>query len=466
MDELEIESVTAMSRHRTEIVGSIGEDAACESQASTACEENIWDWTSITMDQVVCKMNMQHAYRRVVRNKGAAGVDGMSVGELKTHLQIHWPRLRTQLLSGEYVPQAVRGVDIPKPGGGKRTLGIPTVVDRMIQQALLQVMQRPFDASFSSSSFGFRPGRSAHHAVKCAHGHIASGYRWVVDLDLEKFFDRVNHDILMGRLARRVQDKCILKLIRRYLQAGLMAGGIVSARTQGTPQGGPLSPLLSNILLDELDKELERRGHCFVRYADDCNVYVRTQRAGDRVLNSLTEFLHQRLKLVVNKKKSAVARPWERSFLGYTVTRQQPPRLQVAATSIKRLKVKIRTQFRLGRGRSLARTINELKPVLRGWMAYFRLTEARNRLQALDSWLRRRLRCIVWRQWKRPRTRMKRLIALGVYRIRAKRSAYNKRGPWWNAGSPNMNIAVPSRTLHEMGLISLVNEHQRLACLT
>lgn len=454
------------SGHGNEGAGSTGADAARASQTSTACEENTWDWTLISMEQVVCKANMHHAYARVVRNKGAAGVDGMSVGELKAHLQTHWPTLRAQLLSGDYVPQAVRAVDIPKPGGGVRTLGIPTVVDRLIQQAVLQVLQRPFDVTFSNGSFGFRPGRSAQQAVKRAHGYIASGYRWVVDLDLEKFFDRVNHDLLMGRLAKRIQDKRILKLIRRYLQAGLMSGGVATPRAQGTPQGGPLSPLLSNILLDELDKELERRGHCFVRYADDCNVYVRSQLAGERVLNSLERFLQQRLKLVVNRSKSAVAQPWERSFLGYTVTKQPSPRLQLATMSIKRLKAKIRTLFRMGRGRSLVRTISELKPMLRGWLAYFRLTEARNRLQALDSWLRRKLRCIVWRQWKRPSTRMKRLTAAGVYRIRAKRSAYNKRGPWWNAGSQNMNIAVPSRTLHGMGLISLVNEHQRLACLT
>ena len=454
------------SGHHSEGVGSTDEDAVRVSQTSTACEENIWDWTSITMDQVVCKANMHRAYARVMRNKGAAGVDGMSVGELKAHLQTHWPTQREQLLSGDYVPQPIRAVEIPKPSGGVRTLGIPTVVDRLIQQAVLQVLQPPFDVTFSDSSFGFRPGRSAQQAVKQAHGYIASGYRWVVDLDLEKFFDRVNHDLLMGRLARRIQDKRILTLIRCYLQAGLLAGGVLSPRAEGTPQGGPLSPLLSNILLDELDKELEQRGHCFVRYADDCNIYVQSQRAGERVLSSLERFLQQRLKLVVNRNKSAVAEPWERSFLGYTVTRQQPPRLQVAASSIKRLKAKIRTLFRMGRGRTLARTINDLKPVLRGWLAYFRLTEARNRLQALDSWLRRKLRCIVWRHWKRPRTRMKRLITLGLYRVRAKMSAYNKRGPWWNAGAQHMNIAVPSRVLYGMGLISLISEHRRLESLT
>ena len=455
-----------MSRHHLANADGIGGGAVRESQKLTASEDNVCDWVSITMDQVVCNANIHHACERVVRNKGAAGVDGMTTGELKVYLSSHWDKLRTQLLSGEYQPAPVRAVDIPKPGGGVRTLGIPTVVDRLIQQALLQVMQRPFDATFSSASFGFRPGRSAHQAVKQAKSYVASGYCWVVDMDLEKFFDRVNHDVLMGRLARRIADKRILKLIRRYLQAGLMSEGLISQRTQGTPQGGPLSPLLSNILLDELDKELEARGHHFVRYADDCNIYVRSQRAGERVLESLERFLQQRLKLVVNRNKSAVERPHRRSFLGYTLTNGKTVRLQVADTSIKRLKGKLLALLKRGRGWKLADTINQLKPILRGWMAYFRLTDARNRLQALDSWLRRRLRCIVWRQWKRPRTRMKRLTSLGVYRIRAKRSAYNKRGPWWNAGSSNMNIAVPSRTLYEMGLISLTDEHRRLACLT
>lgn len=466
MNEAETAKPAENPAHGSQGAGSTDADAGHGSQAGAACEENTGVWTSITMEQVVCKANMQRAYARVMRNKGAPGIDGMCVAELKAHLQTHWPRLRAQLLAGEYVPQPVRGVNIPKPNGGVRTLGIPTVLDRLIQQALLQVLQPPLDATFSTASFGFRPGKSAHQAVKQAHAYIASGYDWVVDLDLEKFFDRVNHDLLMGRLARRVRDKRLLKLIRRYLQAGLMVGGVTSARAQGTPQGGPLSPLLSNILLDELDKELEHRGHSFVRYADDCNVYVRSQRAGERVLDSLERFLNQRLKLDVNREKSAVARPWERSFLGYTVTRQRQPRLQVALTSVRRLKDKIRRLLRHGRGRSLRRTLQQLAPLLRGWLAYFRLTQARKRLEVIDGWLRRKLRCLVWRHWKKPRTRIKRLLWLGLCPERAHRSAYNGRGPWWNAGADHMNRALPSRLLHRLGLISLIHEHRRLASLT
>ena len=294
--------------------------------------------------------------------------------------------------------------------------------------------------------------------------HIAAGYQWVVELDLEKFFDRVNHDILMSRVARKVKDKQVLRLIRRYLQAGLLEGGVVSPRSEGTPQGGPLSPLLSNILLDELDKELEKRGHRFCRYADDANVYVKSRRAGERVMASLEKFLWERLRLKVNRSKSAVERPWKRKFLGYSVTVNRTPRLKVAPESVKRLKDNLRLVFRRGRGRRLDRVIGELNPVIRGWVGYFRLSEVRVSFEELDGWLRRKLRCLLWRQWKRPWTRRARLIARGLREEHASVSAYNGRGPWWNAGAPHMHQALPTRYLRAHGLLSFLEEHRRLAC--
>ena len=416
------------------------------------------------MQQVVQRENLLAAYERVRANKGAPGIDGMSVDELANFCRGHWAGIREQLLSGQYVPRPVRKVEIPKPGGGVRMLGIPTVLDRLIQQALLQVLTPLFDPGFSDASFGFRPGRSTHQAVLRAREHIAAGHRWVVDMDLEKFFDRVNHDILMSRVARKVKDKRVLLLIRRYLQAGIMEGGIVSPRSEGTPQGGPLSPLLSNILLDELDKELEKRGHRFVRYADDCNVYVRSQAAGERVLGSLEKFLAEKLRLKVNRDKSAVARPWERKFLGYSVTIHREPKLKVSAQSVTRLKDKLRPLLRAGRGRSLARVCRELEVVLRGWVAYYRLSQVKAAFEALDEWLRRKLRCIVWRQRRRARTCFRELCRAGLDRVRAAASAYNGRGPWWNAGQSHMNQALPTRTLKAAGLISLLEEHRRLAC--
>jgi RNA-directed DNA polymerase len=415
------------------------------------------------MDEVVCRENLMAAHRRVVRNGGAAGIYGMTVDELMTYCREHWPHIREALLRGSYKPQAVRRVMIPKPGGGERQLGIPTVLDRLLQQALLQVLQPIFDPTFSAASFGFRPGRSAHQAVLAARAHLRAGHRWVVDLDLEKFFDRVNHDVLMARVARRVKDPRVLRLIRRYLQAGVLAGGVVSPRTEGTPQGGPLSPLLSNILLDELDKELERRGHRFVRYADDCNVYVRSQAAGERVMASLVRFLKKRLRLEINRNKSAVARPWQRKFLGYSFTTHKEARLTVAPESIKRLKAKLRPIFRWGRGRSLGRVIAVLTPIIRGWTAYFRLSEVKGLFAVLDGWLRRRLRCLVWRQWKRPRVRVSKLRRLGLSVDRARMAAYNCRGPWWNAGASHLHYALRTRMFHRLGLVSFIDEHRRLA---
>ena len=341
-------------------------------------------------------------------------------------------------------------------------MGIPTVVDRLIQQALHQVLSPLFEPNFSQSSYGFRPGRSAQQAVSAAREYVAQGRRWVVDLDLEKFFDRVNHDILMSRLARRISDKRVLSLIRRYLQAGMMTGGIVSQRVEGTPQGGPLSPLLSNILLDELDKELERRGHKFCRYADDCNIYVQSRSAGERVMKSVTRFLSERLRLKVNAEKSAVARPWERKFLGYTMTWHKQPRLKAAPESIRRLKAKVRVIFREGRGRSLSQVIKDLNQFLRGWSQYFRLAEVKGIFEELDGWIRRKLRCLLWRQWKRVFTRAKNLMQRGLEESRAWKSATNGRGAWWNSGASHMNEAFPKSYFDRLGLMTLLNRQRKL----
>ena len=410
------------------------------------------------MEAVVERENMKRALQQVVRNRGAAGVDGMPVEQLLPYLKEHWERIKAELLDGTYQPAPVRRVEIPKPGGGgMRVLGIPTVVDRLIQQALHQVLSPHFDPSFSASSYGFRPGRNAQQAVRQARAYVREGRRWVVDIDLEKFFDRVNHDVLMARLARRIKDRRVLRLIRRYLEAGMMTSGLVTPRREGTPQGGPLSPLLSNILLDELDKELERRGHQFCRYADDCNIYVRSRSAGERVLRSLTRFLEQRLRLKVNAAKSAVARPWEQKFLGYSMTWHRDPRLKVATGTVARLKEKLRELFRQGRGRNLERFIEEgLNPLLRGWVNYFRLAEVKNVFEELDGWIRRKLRCLIWRHWKRSYRRAQGLMRRGLVEEQAWRSATNGRGPWWNAGAAYMHAAFPQSYFAQRGLLSLL----------
>jgi len=445
------------------------EETALRAEAKTASHR----WTKAELEresglmETVCERgNLMLAYQRVVENKGAAGVDGIGIAEFKDHLKRHWPAIKAKLLVGEYIPQPVRRVDIPKPQGGVRTLGIPTLTDRLIQQALHQVLSPIFEADFSGSSYGFRPGKNAHQAVKAAQRYVAEGQRVVVDMDLEKFFDRVNHDLLMARLSPKVGDGRVLRLIRRYLEAGMMAEGIVSPRTQGTPQGGPLSPLLSNILLTGLDRELERRGHAFCRYADDCNIYVRSQAAGERVMASLARFLADTLKLTVNAAKSAVAPPWKRKFLGYSVTWHQAPRLRIAPTSLERLEGKIREVLKGARGRSLAHTIQELNPVLRGWAAYFKLAKSKRALEELDGWIRRKLRGILWRQWKRPYTRAVNLMKAGLAEERAFRSAFNQRGPWWNSGASHMNQAFPKSFFDRLGLVSLLDTVRRLQCLS
>ena len=437
-------------------------DGARGVEASTAAAGQTKAEGSSLMEAVVERSNLWTAYRRVVGNRGAPGVDGLPVEQIADWMKVHWPSVKAALLEGRYMPQAIRAVDIPKPTGGVRTLGIPTVLDRLIQQALHQVLQPIFETGFSESSYGFRPGRNAQQAVLTAQQYVQEGRRWVVDIDLEKFFDRVNHDILMSRLARQVTDDRVLKLIRRYLEAGLMRHGIAQARREGTPQGGPLSPLLSNILLTDWDRELERRGHAFCRYADDCNIYVRSKTAGERLLAGMTAFLAKRLKLKVNDAKRACARPWARKFLGYSLTTHRQARLRIAPESLQRLTARVKTLLREGRGSSLRHTIETLNPVLRGWVNYFRLTQSKRALEELDGWLRRRLRCLLWRQAKHRQGRTVMLRRQGLPEDRAWRSAHNGQGPWWNAGARHMNDAFPKRFFDKMGLVSLLDTQQCL----
>src|ERR1700678_2251062 len=389
-----------------------GEGEGSDSLTTTSAPESLAR-TVRTMEEIVERENLKEALRRVKANKGGPGVDGITFGQLDDHLKQHCPAIREQLLNGTYRPQPVRRVEIPKPDGGVRKLGIPTVLDRLIQQAVMQVLQRRWDRTFSDHSYGFRPGRSAHQAVAQAQQHIAAGYSWVVDLDLEKFFDRVNHDKLMGRIANRIEDKRLLKLIRAFLNTGVMENGLVSPSVEGTPQGGPLSPLLSNLVLDELDRELERRGHRFVRYADDCNIYVRSERAGQRVMKSVTRFITQKLKLKVNETKSAVARPQERKFLGFSFTAGLEAKRVIAPQALDRFKQRIREITRRAKGVSMKTTIEELAPFMRGWRNYFGFCETPEVLVSLTRWVRLRIRAAMWRQWKTPRRRREALIELG-----------------------------------------------------
>lgn len=407
------------------------------------------------MEEVIERENLREALRRVKANKGSPGVDGMRVDELAGYLKEHWPGIRQQLLSGTYKPQPVKRVEIPKPEGGVRKLGIPTVLDRFIQQAAMQVLQRRWDPMFSQHSYGFRPKRSAHQAVAQAQQYIAEGYRWVVDIDLEKFFDRVNHDKLMGEVAKRITDKRVLKLIRAYLNAGVMENGLVSAMEEGTPQGGPLSPLLSNIVLDELDRELEKRGHRFVRYADDCNLYVRSQRAGLRVMESLVDFIMVRLKLRVNSEKSAVGRPWERKFLGFSFTSNREPRRRIARAAVKRFKARVRVLTRRTRGVSLEEMVKQLTIYLRGWREYFGFCQTPSVLQSFDEWVRHRLRATAWKQWKQGRTRFGELRRRGVGKALAAQTAGSAHGPWRLANSPALNMALPNAYFSSLGLPAL-----------
>ena len=412
--------------------------------------------TSQIMEEVCERENLKKALRQVRGNKGSAGIDGMTVDELSAYLKQHWPAIREQLLNGTYEPKPVRRVEIPKPdGGGVRKLGIPTVLDRFIQQAVMQVLQRQWDPTFSPHSYAFRPGRSAHQAVAQAQQYIAAGYGWVIDLDLEKFFDRINHDKLMGQIAKRVEDKRLLKLIRAFLNVGVMENGLVSPSVEGTPQGGPLSPLLSNIVLDELDRELERRGHRFVRYADDANIYVRSERAGLRVMESIKRFITGKLKLKVNETKSAVARPQERKFLGFGFTTGPDIRRTIAPKSLERVKRRIREITRRAKGVSITTTMAELAPYMRGWRGYFGFCETPEVLIALTRWVRLRLRSALWRQWKTPRRRRVALIALRVSGQLSSNTAGSGRGPWYLARSKALSVGLSNTHFKSLGLPSL-----------
>jgi group II intron reverse transcriptase/maturase len=413
------------------------------------------------MEQVLARENMLAALKRVERNGGAPGVDGVPTERLRDQVHAEWNRIRNDLLQGTYRPQPVRRVEIPKPGGGKRMLGIPTVMDRLIQQALLQVLTPIFDPTFSESSFGFRPGRRGHDAVRRARQYVEEGYGWVVDMDLEKFFDRVNHDVLMARVARRVTDKQVLRLIRRYLQSGVMLNGVVVATEEGTPQGGPLSPLLANTLLDDLDRELEKRGHRFVRYADDANIYVRSKRAGERVLTSVRTFLQERLRLKVNEEKSAVDRPWKRKFLGFSFYKNRGIRIRLAPKSLERVKQKLRELTDRNRSHSMTQRIQTLNAYLRGWIGYYALSDAKTTFETLEGWLMRRLRACVWKQWKRVRTRLRELRALGLPEWVAREFANSRKGPWRMAGGP-MNRALGTAYWRAQGLVSLAECYQSL----
>jgi RNA-directed DNA polymerase len=404
------------------------------------------------MEEVCERDNCKQALARVRANKGSAGVDGMTVQQLPEHLKQHWPAIREQLLSGTWKPQPVKRVEIPKPDGGVRKLGIPTVLDRFVQQAVMQVLQRRWDRTFSDHSYGFRPGHSAHQAVEAVQQYIAAGYRWVVDLDLEKFFDRVNHDKLMAKIAERVSDKRLLKLIRAFLRAGVMEGGLVSPVDEGTPQGGPLSPLLSNIMLDEFDRELERRGLRFARYADDSNIYVRSRRAGERVMESITRFITTKLKLKVNEQKSAVARPWERKFLGFSFTMNREPKRRIAPKAVLRFKERVRELTRRTRGISIERMAEELARYLRGWVGYFGKCQTPSVLEDLEKWFRRRLRSAIWKQWKRGSVRFAELRKRGVGRQLAAQTAGSAHGPWRLADSPGLHFALPNAYFDSLGI--------------
>jgi len=428
-----------------------------ETETSGARNESEKPASTDRMMEEICEWkNLKDAMWRVKANKGSAGIDGMTVDELPDYAELLV--VREQLLSGTYTPQPVKGVEIPKPDGGVRKLGIPTALDRFVQQAVMQVLQRQWDPTFSDSSYGFRPGRSTHQAVAQAQQYIAAGYGWVVDLDLEKFFDRVNHDKLMGQIAKRVGDKRLLKLIRAFLNAGVMENGLVSPSVEGTPQGGPLSPLLSNLVLDELDRELERRGHRFVRYADDSNIYVRSERAGQRVMDSIQRFITQRLKLKVNEKKSAVARPQERKFLGFSFSDGPEVRRRIAPKAVDRFKERIREITRQAKGVSLETTMAKLAPYMRGWRGYFGFCETPNLLVDLTRWVRRRLRAALWRQWRTQRRRRAMLIQLGVRGRLADNTAGSGHGPWHLAHSKALHIALSNAYFRDRGLPSLFEQ--------
>lgn len=418
------------------------------------------------MKEVVQEETLVRAWRAVRKNQGGPGVDGMTIEAFESWWPQNRQRIVDELLAGTYQPQPVKRVEIPKPKGGVRVLGVPTVLDRVVQQAIVQVLTPIFDPGFSEHSYGFRPGRSAHGAVLAVREFAASGFRWVVDVDLKAFFDHVNHDVLMGRLAKRLDDPTLLRLIRRFLRAGMMAGGVVSVRTAGTPQGGPLSPLLSNVLLDEWDKELERRGHHFARYADDCNIYVQSKRAGERVLASCRRFLEQRLRLIVNEEKSTVARPSTRTFLGYSLTAHRSPKLRLGPDSVKRLKDRLRETLRRTRGRSLKAIVFELNQYLRGWLGYFRLIETPSVLKKLQSWIQRKLRCYRIKQLRRATKLFWELKRLGVPAKDLVWLLSTSRGPWRLSRNPQVHQGFGPRYWASLGLFNLPTSWRSFASAT
>ena len=419
--------------------------------------------TENLLESIVDKRNIFEAYKKVVANKGSYGIDGMRVDELLPYLQRNYETLKADLLSGKYKPQPVKRVEIPKPNGGVRLLGIPTVVDRLIQQAINQVINPIFDREFSNSSYGFRPGRSCHMALIQAQKHINEGYRYVVDMDLEKFFDNVNHDLLMHLVSKKIEDKRVLKLVRRYLNSGIMVKGMLVKSEDGAPQGGPLSPLLSNILLDELDKELERRGHRFCRYADDCNVYVKSKRAGERVLKSTTKFLEQKLKLKVNTEKSAVSSPTKRKFLGYSFYYGKGGiKFRVHDKSYERLKEKIKDITNRNVSMNFNHRIKKLNEIIIGWVNYFKLADMKRKLEDLDQWIRRRLRACVWKTWKKIKTRFQNLMKLGIPRDKAWESANTRKGYWRISNSPILNKTITNQRLINHGFKSLSSQYEKL----
>jgi len=414
------------------------------------------------MERILSHENMLSALKRVVSNKGSHGIDEMPVQNLRQHIIDNWESTKMELLKGTYTPQPVRRVEIPKSDGGVRLLGIPTVTDRFIQQAIAQVLTPLYDSEFSNHSYGFRPKRSAHGAVNEAKGYIQEGSRWVVDIDLEKFFDKVNHDRLMSTLAKRIKDKRLLKLIRSYLKSGIMINGLVKPSEEGAPQGGPLSPLLSNIVLDELDKELEERGHKFVRYADDCNIYVKTKKAGNRVMESVTSFIEGKLKLKVNLSKSAVDRPWKRKFLGFSFTAHKEPKVRIANESVKRMKNKIRDITSRKIAYPMEYRIKKLNQYLVGWCGYYALADTPSVFRNYDSWIRRRLRMCVWKDWKLPKTKARKLTGLGVSRGKAYEWGNTRKSYWRISKSPILHKTLGNSYWSSQGLKSLVIRYESL----
>lgn len=456
----EEESKAKTEESRENLVPLANSAVVDKAERNTSILPSSYDTYSPTIESVVDERNMQKAIKAVISNKGSSGIDGVTTEDIKAVMQKNWPQIKQDLLEGKYRPSPVKRVEIPKPdGSGVRQLGIPTVMDRIIQQAIHQELVPVFDPIFSHNSYGFRPNRSAHQAVLQAQEYIKAGCEWVVDIDLEKFFDKVNHDMLMARVARRVKDKKILLLIRKYLQSGVMEDGLVKATEEGTPQGGPLSPLLSNIMLDDFDKELEQRGLRFARYADDCNIYVKSERAGKRVMEGTVRYLTEKLKLKVNQQKSAVDNPWNRKFLGFTFTKgKEPNRIAVHESRIKRLKDKIKSITKGMRGGNLTEGIRKkLMPITRGWANYFGISGNLGIFENLDGWIRRKVRDILWRQWKKPRTRYRRLATLGLKENTAKKTAYSRKGPWRMARTPGMHRAVSNRVIEAMGYIPMRN---------